>query len=197
MSVRAPDIADLEYKAGDHICAFYNEGSNFRDDMIVDYLSKGLRAGNKCAFFCFADTASRVRDRIPRELMTREGILQFFTADDALLKAGGFSKAAFQRIMEALVEDAVSRGYERLWAGGDAAFVVRNSLPLNEWWAWEAELNELVPRWPWSGICLYSLDRFDGELVMKVLQTHPRIFVNGMIIENPDYVPPREFLASL
>jgi len=133
MSVRPPDIADLGWKVGDHVCAFYNEGVNLPDDIIVDYLSNGLQAGNKCAFFCFADTASRVRDRIPSELMTRQDVLQFFTADDDLLKVGGFSKAAFQRNMEALVEDAVSSGYERLWAGGDAAFVVRNSLPLNEW----------------------------------------------------------------
>jgi hypothetical protein len=197
MSVRAPDTPDFDWKVSDHVCAFYNEGVNLPDDIIVDYLSKGLRAGNKCAFFCFADTASRVRGRIPSELMTRQDVLQFFTADDDLLKVGGFSKAAFQRNMEALVEDAVSRGYERLWAGGDAAFVVRNSLPLNEWFAWEAELNDHVPQWPWFGICLYSLDRFDGELVMKVLQTHPRMFVNGMIIDNPYYVPTREFLSSL
>jgi hypothetical protein len=197
MSPRAPDIADLGYKVSDHICAFYNEGSNFPDDIIVDYLTKGLQAGNKCAFFCFNDTASRVRERIPEELITREGILRFITADEALLNVGGFSKVAFQRNMEALVKDAVSHGYERLWTGGDAAFVVRNSLPINEWFSWEAELNELAPRWPFFGICLYSLDRFDGELVMKVLQTHPRIFVNGMIIDNPHYLPTREFLDSL
>ena len=68
---------------------------------------------------------------------------------------------------------------------------------MNEWWAMEAELNELAPRWPWFGIYLYNLDRFDGELVMKVLQTHPRIFISGMIIGNPHYVPTREFLDSL
>jgi len=197
MSVRVPDIPDLGWQVGDHVCAFYNESVNLPDDIIVDYLSEGLQAGNKCAFFCFAETASRVRDRIPSKLMTREDILQFFTADDALLKVGGFSKAAYIRNTEELVKDAVSRGYRRLWTGGDAAFVVRNSLPINEWFAMEAEMNEFAPRWPWFGICLYSLDRFDGELVMKVLQTHPRIFVNGMIIDNPDYIPPREFLASL
>jgi hypothetical protein len=71
MSVRAPDIADLGWKVSDHVCAFYNEGGNFLDDIIVDYLTKGLQAGNKCAFFCFNDTASRVRERIPEELMAR------------------------------------------------------------------------------------------------------------------------------
>ncbi len=72
MNVRAPKIADLGYKVSDHVCAFYNEG-NFPDDIVVQYLSKGLQAADKCAFFCSADTASSVRDRIPGELMTRGG----------------------------------------------------------------------------------------------------------------------------
>lgn len=197
MNSRAPDIADLGFKVSDHICAFYNEASNSLDDIVVDYVSKGLRAGNKCACFTFAHTASSVRDRIPGEIMKREDILQFFTQGEAYLAGGAFSKSAFQRNMEGLVKEALSSGYERCWTLGDAAFIVGNSFSTNEWFAWEAELNEFAPRYPWFGMCLYNLDRFDGELVIKVFQTHPRIFLNGMIIDNPYYVPTREFLASL
>jgi hypothetical protein len=32
---------------------------------------------------------------------------------------------------------------------------------------------------------------------MSVLKTHPRIFVNGLILDNPYYVPLPEFLESL
>jgi hypothetical protein len=34
-------------------------------------------------------------------------------------------------------------------------------------------------------------------MVMNVLQTHPRVLVNGIIIPNPHYVPPRQFLEIL
>jgi len=34
-------------------------------------------------------------------------------------------------------------------------------------------------------------------MVMFVLQTHPRIFVNGMIIPNPHYIPTPQFLDNL
>ena len=197
MNSRAPDIADLGFKVSDHVCAFYNEGSNSLDDIVVDYVSNGLRARNKCACFTSARTASSVRDRIPGELMKPEGILQFFTQAEAFLAGGEFSKVAFQRDMEGLVKEALSGGYERCWVLADAAFIVRNSFSIDEWFAFEAEVNEFAPRYPWFGMCLYNLDRFDGELVMKVFQTHPRIFVNGMVIDNPYYVPTREFLASL
>jgi hypothetical protein len=32
---------------------------------------------------------------------------------------------------------------------------------------------------------------------MSVLKTHPRIFVNGLVLNNPYYVPLDQFLGSL
>jgi len=45
MSVRVPDIADLDWKVSDHVCAFYKEDVNLPDDIIVDYLLRGCRRG--------------------------------------------------------------------------------------------------------------------------------------------------------
>ena len=197
MSQRALDIADLGFQVGDHVCAFYNEGGNALDDIFVDYVSKGLQAGNKCVSFSFAETASSVRDRIPGELVQREGILQFVTDADALLDEGGFSKDALIGKMEAMVKEALSDGYERFWVICDVDFVVRNAFPVKNWFAFEAVVNEFAPRYPQFLMCLYNLDRFSGEMIMNVLQTHPRIFVNGIIIPNPHYVPPRQFLETI
>ena len=60
---------------------------------------------------------------------------------------------------------------------------------MKTWFAAESEVNELAPRYPQFIMCLYDLDLFDGETVMYVLKTHPRIFVNGLIITNPHYIP--------
>jgi hypothetical protein len=196
MGSRALDIADLEFQVGDHVCAFYNGGGSALDDIVVDYVSKGLQAGNKCACFSYADTASSVLDRIPGELMSREGILQFITENEA---KGGFSVEAGLRTLEAMVKQALSDGYGRLWALGDTTFVARDVPPrsMKTWFTYEAELNELASRHPQFLMCLYDLDRWAGELVMSVLQTHPRVFVNGLVLSNPYYLPVRQFLATM
>jgi hypothetical protein len=195
MSLRASDIAELGFQVGDHVCAFYNGGGNSLDDIIVDYVSKGLRAGNKCV--CMIDTASSVRDRIPSELVSRDGILQFLTEDEAYLPEGYFSKDTFIRKMEATVKEAFSDGYDRFRAVGDVSFIVRNAVDIKTWFAAESELNKIAPQYPHFLFCLYNLDLFDGETVMYVLKTHPRIFVNGLIITNPYYIPTRQFLGNL
>ena len=196
MGSRAPDIADLDFQVGDHVCAFYNGGGSILDDIVVDYASRGLQAGNKCACLSFADTASSVRDRIPPELMSREDILQFITENQA---KGGFSVEAGLRRLETVVKEALSDGYGRLWALGDMTFVARDVPPrsMKTWFTYEAEVNELASRYPQFIMCLYDLDQWAGELIMSVLKTHPRIFVNGLILNNPYYVPLHQFLGSL
>ena len=195
MSLRTPDTPELGFRVGDHVCAFYDGGGNSLDDIVVDYVLKGLQAEDKCD--CFTDRASSVRDRIPTELITREDILQFFTEDEAYLPGGHFSKNALLGGLEGLAEEAVSRGYDRLWVLGDVSWIVRSTIDINTWFAAESEVNELATRRPQFIMCLYDLDLFDGEAVMYVLQTHPRIFVSGMIITNPYYIPARQFLGSL
>jgi len=193
MSLRTSDIAELGFQVGDHICAFYN-GGNSLDDIVVDYVSKGLQAGDKCV--CFIDTASSVRSRIPAELMTREDILQFFTEDEAYLPGGHFSKDALLVGLEGLVKEAVSTGYDHLRVLGNVSWIVRSTVDMNTWFAAESGVNELATRRLQFIMCLYDLDLFDGEAVMYVLQTHSKIFVNGMIITNPHYIPRRQFLDS-
>ena len=195
MSLHAPDIPELGFRVGDHVCAFYDGGGNSLDDIVVDYLRKGLQAGNKCV--CMIDTASSVRDRIPGELVSRDGILQFLTEEEGYLPEGHFSQDTFIRSLEAMVQGVLSDGYERFWLIGDGSVIARNAVDMKSWFAAESEVNELAPRYPQFLMCLYNLDLFDGEAVMYVLKTHPRIFVNGMIIANPYYIPPRQFAASL
>ena len=58
---------------------------------------------------------------------------------------------------------------------------------MNEWFAAESELNKLDPEFPHFFFCLYDLDLFDGNTVMRALKTHPRVYVNGVLIANPHY----------
>ena len=187
MSQRASDTPELGFHVGDHVCAFYDGGSGQLTDIIVDYLSKGLRAGHKC--FCMVDPPAAVRDRIAPELIARDGSLEVVSEDAAYMPDGHFSKDAFIGRMKAGIEAAFAQGYDRFRAVGDESFLIRNSVDIKEWFAAEAELNTLVPDFPHFFFCLYDLDLFDGDTVMYVLRTHPRIYVNGMIIANPHYVP--------
>lgn len=100
---------------------------------------------------------------------------------------GHFSKDTFIRNMRAMVLDALAHGYNSFRAVGDESFIIRNGVDIREWFAAESELNSIVSDYPHFFFCLYDLDLFDGAAVMHVLRTHPRVYVNGILIGNPHY----------
>jgi hypothetical protein len=185
--VTQAQIPDLGFQTGDHVCAFYNGSSNSLDDIVVDYLSQGLQAGHKC--FGMVDEPSAVRGRIPGDLIARDGMLHVLTEDEAYMPDGRFSKDAFITSMRSMVTEALSEGYGHFRAVGDESFIIRHSVDIGEWFAAEAELNTITPDFPHFFFCLYDLELFDGDTVMYVLRTHPRIYVNGIVITNPHYTP--------
>ncbi len=50
MTIRASQNPSLGFVPGDHVCAFCSGSRNVLDDIVVDYITKGLTAGNKV--FC-------------------------------------------------------------------------------------------------------------------------------------------------
>ena len=47
MTIPASQDPSLGFVPGDHVCAFYSGSRNVLDDIVVDYITKGLTAGNK------------------------------------------------------------------------------------------------------------------------------------------------------
>ena len=43
---------------------------------------------------------------------------------------------------------------------------------------------------------MYELARFEGYALADVLKVHPKIMLGGMVLNNPYYIEPDEFLAT-
>jgi hypothetical protein len=185
MTIPALQDPSLGFRPGDHVCAFYSGSRDVLDDIVVDYITKGLAAGNKV--FCMVDQPSAVHGRVLPQLIARDGMLNVLTEDEAYMPDGHFSKDTFIRNMRAMVLDASAHGYNSFRAVGDESFIIRNGVDIREWFAAESELNSIVSDYPHFFFCLYDLDLFDGAAVMHVLKTHPRVYVNGILIGNPHY----------
>ena len=62
MTIPALQDPSLGFVPGDHVCAFYSGSRNVLDDIVVDYVTKGLEAGSKV--FCLVDQPSAVHSRV-------------------------------------------------------------------------------------------------------------------------------------
>jgi hypothetical protein len=187
MTIPATQDPSLGFAPGDHVCAFYSGSRNMLGDIVVDYITRGLQDGNQV--FCMVDDPSAVQSRVPAGLVARDGMLHVLTEDEAYMPDGTFSKDGFIRDMARRVRESSDQGYDSFRAVGDESFIVRHGVDLAEWFAAEGELNGLAPDHPHFFFCLYDVDLFDGDTIMHVLRTHPRVYVNGILISNPHYQP--------
>lgn len=62
---------------------------------------------------------------------------------------------------------------------------------------YEARVNEVSARHPDPLICVYDLNKHPGHVILDVLRTHPMVIINGLLQDNPLFVPPQQFLEEL
>jgi hypothetical protein len=192
-------VPGVQIAPGDHICAFYPSLAD-RDEILVPYLREGLKSGDKCV--CVVDASD------PEYLLAELGAdidlgpylgrhqLEVQRSDETYLRDGRFSTEGMLEFWNQSVGGAVAAGFDFTRAVGEMTWALRQMPGVEELVGYEARLNRFLPRYPQVILCLYELDQFSGEVLVDVLKTHPKVLLGGMVLDNPYYLEPDEFLAS-
>lgn len=190
----------LNMVPGDHVCALYM-GAAERDAILFPFVRAGLHSGHKC--ICMVDednttVRTGISDGDDIDARIASGQLEIHTspATELGLPAGGFSTADMIRFLDETIGRAMSANFPFARVVGEMTWALRDMPGFDELFLYESEFNRFVRRYPQWGLCLYDLERFGGGILVDVLKTHPKILLGGMVLENPHYLTPDEFLAE-
>jgi MEDS: MEthanogen/methylotroph, DcmR Sensory domain len=191
-------IAEIGLVPGNHVCAFYR-GDADRDRLLSGYLRAGLTAGDKC--ICIVDSA-----RTAKQLQAlhsaggkpgpSDGQLDIHLPESTYLANGEFSTGDMLTFWTEGMLRAGLEGYSFFRLAGEMTWSLRNVPGVGHLIEYESKLNRITSSHPVVVLCLYDLDRFSGEVVVNVVKTHPQVLVQGILVENPYYIWPDEFLTS-
>lgn len=190
-------IDDIGLAPGSHVCAFYR-GDSDRDRLLNGYLGAGLTAGDKC--ICVVDsaiTAARLR-ALPQSRTEPgpDGQLDIHLPETTYLAGGEFTTSDMLTFWTENMIKAAVEGYTFYRLAGEMTWALRDAPGVEHLVGYESELNRVTASHPVIVLCLYDLDRFSGEVVVNIVKTHPQVLVQGILVENPYYVGPDEFLRS-
>ena len=116
-------------------------------------------------------------------------------ATDAYLRTGKFSPADMLDFLDETISKATSGGkFARL--AGETTWTIDEPPGSDLFFEYESMVNDFTPRYRQALLCLYDLELFGGGLLVDILRTHPKLLLGGMIIDNPNYLTPDEFLAT-
>ncbi len=190
-------IDDIGLLPGSHVCAFYR-GDSDRDRLLTAYLSAGLTAGDKC--ICIVDsanTAARLK-ALPASCGGHrpDGQLDIHLPETSYLAGGEFTTSDMLMFWTENMSKAEVEGYSFCRLAGEMTWALRDAPGVEHLVGYESELNRVTASHPVVVLCLYDLERFSGEVVVNIVKTHPQVLVQGILVENPYYVGPDEFLRS-
>ena len=178
---------------GTHFCALYS-GPAERDRLLFPFLEEGLRRGDKC--LCLIDDVEPALVRALAvgqpgpEYSRRSAQLDVKRASDTYLRSGEFSVADMMSFLSESVDAAIEDDFDLLRAAGEMSWVLPGPPGWEDLFLYESALNHAVEQMPAILMCLYDLKKFGAELLVEVLHTHPKVLLDGTVIDNPHYMDP-------
>jgi hypothetical protein len=193
-------IPGVQVAEGDHVCAFYH-GLAERDDVLLPFLRAGLAAGEKCIYVIDERNpdavAGSLRDVLRGEPTSTDPQLEVFTSERAGMRTGAFDTDNMLELWRQAVSSAIGDGgYSFVRGVGEMTWALRQAPGVEELMTFESRINDFAVQFPQVLLCLYDLWRFSGEMIIDAVKTHPKILVKGVVVENPYYLEPDEFLAA-
>jgi DNA-binding CsgD family transcriptional regulator len=174
---------------GTHLCALYS-GSAERDDLLFPFLREGIRQGDTCLCYINGLEPAAVRARAVGE--AADPPTERFDvrpASEVYLQSGKFSVEHMASVLSDNLARVVARGSGLLRATGEMPWpgVLGQSHGADDFFVYEAVLNEVVDQKPAVFMCMYDLRRFGLQLLVAVLKTHPVVLLDRTVLDNPHF----------
>lgn len=182
-----------------HICAFF-DSSKEEYACIVPYFAEGLEQGEQVVTIRDAAQHGEHLDRLreaelPVEAAMATAQLKVMASEDTYLKDECFEvERMFSMLKEAL--ESGGKDFKRVRTCGEMSWALRNLAGTDQLMEYEARVNQLLPKYDCTLMCIYDVNMFSGRVLLDALSTHPHVIVNGKLVKNQYFVPPMEYLTG-
>ena len=191
---------EVEVPIGSHICSLFRTDEE-RNNIAIPFVREGIRDGVSCKYVVSDQTAEHLRRALIASglnvgTLEASGQLSILTAADTYLRKDAFNYREMIAFWENVSAEVRASNLPYARCTGETTFLREGTPSFAQFLEYEAELNNYVPNVPLVVLCQYNITKLSGDLVVGVLQTHPYAIMGGVLIRNPYYLPPEQFLAQ-
>jgi hypothetical protein len=193
-----PSIARMQ--PGDHYCGIYSTDEDHRA-LVVELIRQGVEKREKILYIVNLQTATQLEALLAGagvdvEALLASGQLVIMTAKEAYLSEGAFEPDKMIALLQEETSRALEQGYTALRVSGEMTWALAGEPGSERLVEYEAKLNEFFPGSKCYAVCQYDRRRFDAEMLLDVLHTHPSVLfgMHGFDNSSMYFVPPAVFL---
>lgn len=188
--------------AGDHYCGIYRTDEDHRR-IIIDFVRQGIERNEKMFYIVNLQTVAQLKTtlataNIAVDALVEKGQLVILTAKDAYLRDGVFDPTRMIALLKEETQKALDQGYAALRATGEMTWALGGEPGSERLVEYESLLNNFFPQSKCYAICQYDRRRFDAEMLLDILHTHPKVLVGRQGYDNSKmyFVSPDLFLEQ-
>ncbi len=193
----SPKFEDINF--GDHLCSIYRSKEE-QMSTIVPFIINGLRKNERCIYILDESTKKEVVEELKKhvelESYIDSGQMVFLTKKETYLKDGFFDPDKTIQLLKEAEREAIESGYSGLRVTGEMTWVFTTLSEVEKLVEYEAKLNYFFPKSKCVAICQYNEEKFDPDILVGIIYTHPKLILYNAVVENPYYIPPDVFLLK-
>ena len=179
-----------------HVCAFTGVEEN---DAIFDpFIRQGIAVGDRMLYLVDPAESAAPVNRLRRLGYDASGLLEAHRCEirtwtETYLRGGRFDQARMLALLDLMLLDPTT---PRIRLIADMGWAIGREDAAGELIEFEARANFVHARHDHVVICSYDVAQFDGAFIIDILRTHPMVVIGGVLLDNPFFVPPEEFLRE-
>jgi hypothetical protein len=185
-----------------HICALFNSRDE-EYDVLTPFYKEAIQQGEKNLHIVNpADIDGHLARLAKSGINVHEceacGQLEVHPWQGTYLdEEGNFNKDRMLATVDRVCKEATEAGYPRVRIMGNMEWVFHDVPGARDILEYEAEVNEVLAHNRQPAVCVYDIAKLSGSMMMDLLRTHPLTLINGVVQENPFYIPASEMLEEL
>jgi hypothetical protein len=200
-NARAVEFAGGALGRQRHICAFFNSVDE-EHRVLGSFVKDGFTSGERA----FHIVGPEQRDEHVRWLgasgvdvdrATSSGQLELRSWEDAYLRGDRFDQDAMLALLEEALQSGAASGYPLTRTIAHMEWACTDKPGVEDLVEYETRLNYMLPKYDDPVICTYDLSKFGSGVAIDVLRTHPVVIIGGLLLENPFFMPPDQFLLEI
>lgn len=184
---------------GQHVCFIYETEEEHRR-VLTAFLRQGLERNEKVLYITDVHDPVAILSYLQNNGLdttshVARGQLSILVPEETYLQGGFFDPQRMIARLQAETEQALAEGFTALRISGEMTWALRQLPGSERLVEYEAKLNA---SWPGQclGMCQYDRRRFDADILLDMLRTHPFVIVDKQLYENFHYIPPQKLLSA-
>ena len=146
----------------------------------MPFVRHGLAAGQRCVYIADNDTVDSVGAALRSagvdvDAESARGALQILTKRETYLRDGRFDPDRMIADLAEASAAAKADGFSALRVTGEMTWVLGGAPGTERLFEYEAKLNNFFPDHDALAICQYDRSRFEPDVIVNVIRTHPAV----------------------